>query len=146
MQMRDGECGRKPVGVEFAIRLFGHADARCRGADQQRDALRTVARDRRARGAQEAVGAEAEPGEAVVAAVVPGQLVGQGDLFDAVDAPDCTGQGRRGEIVRAQAAAPIAQRLDVRSASAPERGRCGMRGDGKRRNAAGHASNRVGMA
>jgi hypothetical protein len=140
VQFRLGERGREAARFELAIRLFGRADARGRGAGQQRDARGAMARDRRACGIEEAVRAEAEPGEAVVAAVVRRECPRQRQVLEAVDATDRAGERGAREVVVAQPAAAAAQRLDVCAATAAERGCRGVRGDGERRDAAGHAA------
>jgi hypothetical protein len=134
-----GERGGKAAVVERAVGRFGRADARRRGRREQRDALGAVARDSGAGGVEETVGVQAEPSQAMVAAVEVAQVRGQVDRFDAVDAAYRARQRRVGEVVRAQPAAALAQRAQVRLAPAAERGRCGESGDGERRDAAGHA-------
>ncbi len=81
------------VGVELGVGQLGLADARGRGAEDQRDARRAMAPARRGHRLEEAVGLQAEPGQPVVAAVPAREGLGQADLFEAVDAADPVGSG-----------------------------------------------------
>ena len=109
--------------VERAVRVFGGADARGRGAEHERDPGRAVALARRMGGVDEVVGGEAEPGEPVVAAIPVGQRLGQALRLDAGDAADPGGKRARTEVVGAQRRLAGAQGREQRCLAGAGRGR-----------------------
>ena len=122
------------VDVERAIGVFGRADARGRGAEDDRDARRAVALARGMDGVDEAVGLQAEPGQPVVAAIPGGERLGQRRRFEPGDAADPGRQRRRPEIVRRQARCGprAARRAEQPCRDRPRWSRCRRRFEAER--------------
>ena len=101
--------GKFAGSVERAVGVLGRADARGRGAEDERDPRRAVALARREHGVDEAVAGQAEPGQPVVAALPGSERLRQRRGFEAGDAADPGRQRARPEVVRRQRAAARAQ-------------------------------------
>ena len=72
-----------------------------------------MARNRRTHLRQKIILLDAEPGEAVVAALEQGVFIAQGGLFQTIDAADGTFQRNRGEVIGPQSAVSRAQGFEV---------------------------------
>ena len=137
---------REPAGrVELGVGVFGRADARCGRAHHHRDARRTEAPACVSRGVDEAVGAQAAPGKAVVAAVPAGDRCGQGRI-EPVDLADPGGQRMAAEGIRPQAAAVLGHGRQHGCLAGAKRGRGGVGSDlngGDSRQHGGPAKRRI---
>ena len=115
--------------LQSGVGLLAGADAGGGGAQHQRHAFGTVARDRGAHRVQHAILLQRDPGQAVVAALVSGERRRQRRVLDALDAADPaferTAVRLRPEVVRAQPAAACRQRFELRRAAAAEGGGAG---------------------
>ena len=126
------------VGVERAVRLFARADARRGRTEHERDAVGAVMRARGARGVDETVRLQPEPGETVVAAFPVREFRRQRRILEPRDAADEAVQRRGAEVVAAEAGTARTERVQQRGAAAARRARGGMGGDAQGWDRGGH--------
>ena len=123
------------VGTEARVGLLGGADARGRGADDERAARGAMTRARRRDRIEEPVRLRAEPGEPVVAAVPARVQSRQPRRLDAVDPSDPGSERLRREVVGPEAAALGRERRSERIVAGADGGGRGERRDRERRHA-----------
>ena len=121
--------------IEFAIHPFRFADARCRGAEDQGHARRTVTFYRFACAFVEAVLVQAEPGQAMVARIPMFQRDRQHRFFDAGNTADPARQWRRPEIIFHKSTFALQERMRECAHAASGGAGGGKGGDGERRDA-----------
>ncbi len=120
------------VGHAFAVGELRVTHTRGARADEHADAPRTEVRARRSDRLEEAVAAEREFRETVVAAVEGRQLARQSHGIESRHLADPAGELRILEVARRETGAFGTQRRDVRVAAAAGRAGHGVRGDRKR--------------
>ena len=91
--------GITTIGLKASVRLFARADARCRGAHDDRHPIDSVALTCGVRGVDEAVGVQSSPRQPVVAAVPVGEGGRQRLLLESCDATNERGNRRCAEVV-----------------------------------------------